>query len=91
VNRSWHEVLEQQVARQCGEPGAQFARYGHTFGDWIDAAPGAGHPAFGEVEAGVAGYLSAAARAGRRWGTAAGVVLGGGAAALAFLLARLVA
>ncbi|MFI7545771.1 hypothetical protein [Actinoplanes sp. NPDC049599] len=91
MNRSWREALRHRVARQCGEPGEQFARYGHTFGDWIDAAPEPGQSAFVEVEAGVAGYLGTAARTGRRWGTAAGALLGGGAAALCFLLVRLVA
>jgi hypothetical protein len=91
VNRSWREALQHQVARQCGEPDEQFARYGHTFGDWIDATPDPGQPAFVEVEAGVAGYLGAAAGIGRRWGTAAGAVLGAGAAVLSFLLVWLVA
>lgn len=90
MNRSWREALQQRVARQCGEPDEQFARYGHTFGDWIDAEPGAGQPAFVEVEAGVAGYLMVAARTGSRWGAAAGLVLGGGAATAAFLTVWLV-
>jgi hypothetical protein len=91
MNSSWRGAFEHRVARRCGEPGERFARHGHTFGDWIDAAPGAGQPAFAEVETGVAGYLGAAARVGRHWGTAVGAVLGGGAAALSFLLVRLVA
>jgi hypothetical protein len=91
VNRSWREALQQRVARQCGEPDEQFARYGHTFGDWIDASPGAGPPAFAEVEAGVAGYLGVAARTGRRCGAFAGLALGGGAALLSFLVVWLVA
>ena len=86
MGRSWREALRQRVVRQCGEPDEQFARYGHTFGDWIDAAPGSGQPAFVEVEAGVAGYLGAAARTGRRWGTTAGLTLGGAAAVLSFVV-----
>ncbi|WP_433719688.1 hypothetical protein ACQP2Y_33135 [Actinoplanes sp. CA-051413] len=86
MNRSWREALRQRVARQCGEPDEHFAGYGHKFGDWIDAAPGAGQPAFVEVEAGVAGYLGVAARTGSRWGTTAGLVLGSGAAVLSFLV-----
>lgn len=87
---SWREALQQRVARQCGEPDEQFARYGHTFGDWIDATADAARPAFVEVEAGVAGYLRVAARAGSRWGATAGLVVGGGAAALSFLVVWLV-
>jgi hypothetical protein len=89
VNRSWRAALRRRVVRECGEPSEQFVRYGHTFGDWIDAVPGHRGPA--EVEAGVAGYLGAAARVGRRWGTAAGAVLGAGVAVGCFLLVRLVA
>ncbi len=88
---SWREALQQRVARQCGAPDEQFARYGHTFGDWVDAAPAAGQPAFVAVEAGVAGYLRVAARTGSRWGAAAGLVVGSGAAAVSYLIVRLVA
>jgi hypothetical protein len=91
VDGSWREALQRQVARRCGEPDEHFARYGHTFGDWIDAAPGAGQPEFVEVEAGVAGYLGVAARTGRRWGTVAGAALGGGAGVLSFVIVWLVA
>ena len=80
---NWRDALHHQVIRQCGDPAQQFARYGHTFGDWIDAAPGKT-----DVEAGVAGYLGAAAQAGRRWGTVTGLLLGGGAGALCFILIR---
>lgn len=87
---SWRAALRRRVARQCGEPDLEFARYGHTFGDWLDATPDAGQPAFVEVEAGVAGYLRVAARTGGRWGATAGLVVGGGAAAVSFLLVWLV-
>jgi len=90
VNGAWRKALQERVARRCGAPDEQFSRYGHTFGDWVDAAAGPGQPAFAEVEAGVAGYLGTAARTGRRWGTAAGTVLGVAAAALSFLAGWLV-
>jgi hypothetical protein len=85
MTMNWRDALHHQVIRQCGDPAEQFARYGHTFGDWIDAAPGKS-----DVEAGVAGYLGAAARVGRRWGTVAGILLGTAAATLCFLLIRVV-
>ena len=88
---SWRVALSERVARRCGEPDKHFARYGYTFGNWIDAAPGARLPAFLEVEAGVADYLKVAAQTGRQLGTAAGLVVGGAAATLVFLVVCVVA
>lgn len=79
------------MARRCGDPDKHFARYGYTFGNWIDAAPGAGLPAFLEVEAGVADYLRVAAQTGRRLGTFAGLAVGGAAAPIVFLVVCVVA
>jgi hypothetical protein len=86
VNGSWRTVLRHRVAQRCGDPGERFAGYGHRFGDWIDSRPGPGQTAFLEVEAGVAGYLRAAAQTGRRWGTIAGLLLGAAAATVTFLV-----
>jgi hypothetical protein len=91
MTRSWRRALRHQVTRQCGDPGEHLARYGHTLGDWVDAGSGPIRPALREVDAEVAGYLGVAARTGRRWGSATGLVLGGAAAALAFVVVWLVA
>jgi hypothetical protein len=88
---SWRVALRDRVARQCGAPDKHFARYGYTFGNWIDAPPGARLPAFLEVEAGVADYLKVAAQTGRHLGTVAGLVVGGAAATLVFLVVCVVA
>ncbi|MFI1993649.1 hypothetical protein [Actinoplanes sp. NPDC020271] len=82
-------VLRDRVAQRCGHPEDTFAPYQHKFGRWLDAGPEAPEDdELTEVRAAVAGYLAVAAREGRRWGTATGVVLGGLGAVLTFLTIR---
>lgn len=79
--------LRRRVAERCGDPGAVFAPYGHKFGRWLDADSGAAPDTeVAEVQSAVAGYLGVAARAGRLWGTAIGLMLGTAGGFVAFCL-----
>lgn len=82
-------ALRRRVAQRCGHPEETFAPYQHKFGRWLDTGPEAPEDdELAEVRAAVAGYLTVAAREGRRWGTATGVTLGGLGAVLAFAAIR---
>lgn len=85
-------TLRRRVADRCGDPDDFFARYGHRFGRWLDVDPGTRpNREVEEVRSAVAGYLGTAVREGRRWGTAAGLVLGAVGAVAAFLLVWVIA
>ncbi|GGK07223.1 hypothetical protein GCM10010123_41340 [Pilimelia anulata] len=83
----WHPPLprlaavRRRAAAACG-PASRLDLLGYRLGEWLARGRGAPAAIVDEVEPCLAGYLDAAARAGRRWGTAAGVVLGLAAAAL---------
>ncbi|GAA2854760.1 hypothetical protein Acy02nite_73710 [Actinoplanes cyaneus] len=82
-------ALRDRVAQRCGHPEDTFAAYQHKFGRWLDAGPQSPEDdELAEVRVAVTGYLTAAAREGRRWGTATGVTLGGLGAVITFVTIR---
>lgn len=57
-------------------PATVFRDLGHQFGDWIEYGRGAPPATVEAVEQRIAGYLSQAAKVGRRWGIVRGFGLG---------------
>ncbi|MER7277036.1 hypothetical protein ABT369_21585 [Dactylosporangium sp. NPDC000244] len=69
------EHLRRRVEQAVG-PDSELTSLGHKFGDWLHAGPAAPPATVEAVEARLAGYLEAAATAGREWGTRVGLLAG---------------
>jgi hypothetical protein len=79
-------ALRQKIESSCGQA-TVFAALGYHFAEWVQRGPSAPPATTAAVEPYLAGYLHAAARVGRRWGTVAGLLLGGAVAGLVALVA----
>ncbi|MFF5232357.1 hypothetical protein [Dactylosporangium sp. NPDC000521] len=77
--------LDRRVTSACG-PATQFSRIEWQLAEWMSAGGDAPRATREMVEPYLAGYLQAAAAAGRRWGSVVGVVAGFGLGLVLFLI-----